>query len=124
MADERSKSSASKRHNKLYRTPPTPPPVDLLREEKGFVLDCNAVSSISLDYSKANPKLGPVIPPYNSQKDGHVENYFNFHGVDKTLKKTGQVCIYFSISAEHRCQAMLYYVLGYANDIKNYFAEF
>ena len=95
MADERSKSSASKRHNKLYRTPPTPPPVDLLREEKGFVLDCNAVSSISLDYSKANPKLGPVIPPYNSQKDGHVENYFNFHGVDKTLKKTGQVCIYF-----------------------------
>lgn len=90
MADERSKSSASKRHNKLYRAPPTPPPVELLKEEKGFVLDCNAVSSISLDYSKANPKLGPVIPPYNSQKDGHVENYFNFHGVDRTLQKTGQ----------------------------------
>ena len=95
MADERSKSSASKRHNKLYRAPPTPPPIELLKEEKGFVLDCNAVSSISLDYSKANPKLGPVIPPYNSQKDVHVENYFGFHGVDKTLKKTGQVCSFF-----------------------------
>lgn len=93
MADERSKSSASKRHNKLYRAPPTPPPDELLKEEKGFVLDCNAVSSISLDYSKANPKLGPVIPPYNSQKDGHVDNYFQFHGVDRTLRKTGQVCV-------------------------------
>ena len=92
MAEERNKSSTSKRHNKLYRAPPTPPPDKLLEEEKKFVLDCNAMSSISVDYSKANPKLGPVIPPYNSQKDQHVENYFNFHGVDKTLKKTGQVC--------------------------------
>lgn len=62
----------------------------MLVTEKGFVLDCNAVSSISCDFSKANPKLGPVIPPYNSQKDDHVDNYFKFHGVDKTLDKTGQ----------------------------------
>lgn len=89
-SEDRSKSAAGKRHNKLYRAPPTPPPQDRLREEKGFVLDCNAVSSISGDFSKANPKLGPVIPPYNAQKDQHVENYFKFHGVDKTLKKTGQ----------------------------------
>lgn len=89
MADDRAKSS-TKRHNKLYRTPPTPPPEELLIEEKGFVLDCNAVSSISSDFSKANPKLGPVIPPYNAQKDGHVSNYFKFQGVNKVLDKTGQ----------------------------------
>ncbi|XP_060560125.1 sperm microtubule associated protein 1-like [Ruditapes philippinarum] len=88
MTDDRSKSA--KRHNKLYRTPPTPPPEKLMMEERGFVLDCNAVSSISSDFAKANPKLGPVIPPYNSQKDEHVSNYFKFQGVDKTLEKTGQ----------------------------------
>lgn len=101
MADDRSKSATSKRHNKLYRTPPTPPPEQQLRTERGFVLDCNAVSSISTDYSKANPKLGPVIPPYNSQKDNHVENYFKFQGVDKTLEKTGQVryfCLIYQFS--------------------------
>lgn len=96
MADERSKSAA-KRHNKLYRTPPTPPPEEMLKEERGFILDCNAVSSISTDYSKANPKLGSVIPAYNSQKDVHVSNYFKYEGVDKTLDKTGQVriCIFY-----------------------------
>ncbi|KAH3699259.1 uncharacterized protein C17orf98-like [Dreissena polymorpha] len=92
MAEERqTKSAAStKRHNKLYRTPPTPPPEEFMREERGFILDCQAVSSISCDFSKANPKLGPVIPPYNAQKDPHVGNYFKFSGVNKTLKKTGQ----------------------------------
>ncbi|XP_050406167.1 uncharacterized protein C17orf98 [Patella vulgata] len=79
-----------KRVNKIYRAPTTPPPEELFTKEKSFVLDCNAVSSISNDYSKANPKLGPVITPYNSKKDMHVKNYFEFHGVDKTLKKTGQ----------------------------------
>lgn len=79
------------RHNKIYRTPPTPEPEELLTKERTFVLDSNAVSSISTDYSKTNPKLGPVIPPYNSQKDIHVRNYFVFDGVDKTLKKTGQL---------------------------------
>ena len=75
----------------MYRCPVTPPPEEMLKEERGFILDCNAVSSISTDFSKANPKLGPVIPPYNSQKDVHVSNYFKFEGVDKTLEKTGQV---------------------------------
>ena len=79
------------RHNKIYRTPPTPPPEDLQSLERGFIADNIAVSSISLDYSKTNPKLGPVIPPFNSQKCRHSRDYFKFHGVDRTLKKTGQV---------------------------------
>ena len=79
------------RVNKIYRTPPTPPPGVLRTKEKTFILDCKATSSISSDYSRANPKLGPVIPPYNSQRDGHVDQYFTFHGVDRTLNKTGQV---------------------------------
>ena len=70
----------------------TPTPPELLTKEKTFVLDCNATSSISRDYCKANPKLGPVIPPYNSQRDKHVTNYFRFYGVNTTLRKTGQVC--------------------------------
>lgn len=84
-----------KRRNKIYRTPPTPEPKILREKEKTFVLDNLAVSSISNDFSRANPKLGPVIPPYNSQKDKLVQNYFKFIGVDKTLKTTGQV-------SEHR----------------------
>ncbi len=87
----KSKGSAKGRHNKIYRTPPTPPPEELLSKEKGFVLDNNAVASISMDYCKANPKLGPVIPPFNSQRCRHSANYFRFHGVDRTLRKTGQV---------------------------------
>ncbi|RUS75943.1 hypothetical protein EGW08_016289 [Elysia chlorotica] len=86
----RSSSAQKGRANKIYRTPPTPDQGDLLVKEKSFVLDCNATSSISRDYCQANPKLGPVIPPYNSQKDKHVDNYFRFYGVDSTLRKTGQ----------------------------------
>ncbi|CAG5132438.1 unnamed protein product [Candidula unifasciata] len=78
------------RQNKIYRTPPTPSPSELLKKEKTFILDCNATSSISQDYSGTNPKLGPVIPPYNSQRDKHVGAYFKFWGVGRTLKKTGQ----------------------------------
>lgn len=87
-----SKSAGSKksRANKIYRTPPTPTPDELLGKEKTFVLDCNATSSISRDYCRANPKLGPVIPPYNSQRDKHVDNYFRFYGVGRTLKRTEQ----------------------------------
>ncbi|KAK2142390.1 hypothetical protein LSH36_962g00010 [Paralvinella palmiformis] len=84
------KSPRSPRHNKIYRCPPTPPPDKLLVQEKSFVLDSMATASISGDYSKANPKLGPVIPPYNSQRDPHTSNYFRFLGVDRTLKKTFQ----------------------------------
>uniref|UniRef100_A0A0B6ZXA9 Uncharacterized protein n=1 Tax=Arion vulgaris TaxID=1028688 RepID=A0A0B6ZXA9_9EUPU len=88
---KRSKTSKKKdRSNKIYRAPPTPPRTTLLLMEKSFVLDCNATSNISQDYSNTNPKLGPVIPPYNSQRDKHVGNYFRFYGVHRTLKKTGQ----------------------------------
>ena len=83
--------SISARFNKLYRGPPTPPPEIQFDRERSFILDCKAVSNISIDYSPANPKLGSVIPPYNSQLDSHVQNYFQFFGVPRTLEKSGQV---------------------------------
>lgn len=82
--------SPKRRGNKIYRTPPTPPPGELRTREKSFILDCRATSSISGDYSKVNPKLGPVIPPYNSQRDRHVEAYFRFWGVPAILNRAGQ----------------------------------
>jgi hypothetical protein len=81
------------RYNKLYRGPPTPPPEVQFDRERSFILDCKAVSNISRDYSTANPKLGSVIPPYNSQLDSHVQSYFQFFGVPKTLERSGQVDI-------------------------------
>lgn len=89
--EEKRPKTRDDRHNKIYRAPSTPPPEKMLEMEKGFVLDCGAASSISWDYSKTNPKLGPVIPPYNSQLDGHVRNYFTYEGVNKTLENTDQV---------------------------------
>jgi hypothetical protein len=79
------------RHNKLYRGPPTPPPEIQFDRERSFVLDCKAVSNISIDYSTANPKLGSVIPPYNAQLDHHADSYFQFFGVPRTLGRSGQV---------------------------------
>lgn len=61
-----------------------------MRLERGFTLDCIACSSISTDYSKTNPKVAPIIMPYNSQRDRHCNEYFRFHGVNRTLNKTGQ----------------------------------
>lgn len=49
------------------------------------------MSNISSDFSKVNPKLGPVIPPYNAQKDIYAQKYFKFKGVKDTLKHTKQV---------------------------------
>lgn len=104
MADSRPETAASnaknKRINKIYRTPPTPTPEELLEKEKGFILDNNAVSNISSEFSRTNPKLGPVLPPYNAQKDIHVANYFEYIGVKRTLDKTGQVrvvCVQFGL---------------------------
>ena len=88
---ERDKA-AKGRHNKLYRTPPTPPPESMMKMEKDFVLDCQATSSISMDYSKANPKLGPVISPYNGQKDKHTQAYYKFISVPQSLTFYKQVC--------------------------------
>ena len=79
------------RQNKLYRCPPTPPLDKLYEKEKAFNLDSVAVSNISLDYSRANPKLGSVIPPYNSLEDKTVTRYFDNFGLMELLKRTGQV---------------------------------
>jgi hypothetical protein len=78
------------RDNKLYRCPPTPPNELLNTLERSFTLDCIAVGNISEDYSRANPKLGSAIPPYDSQNDKKVKSYFNYFGVDELLKKTNQ----------------------------------
>lgn len=88
---EKERKEAKRTFNKIYRTPRTPSPEIQHQKEKGFVLDCKAMNSITRDYAMCNPKLGPTIPPYNSQKDKHVDNYYGYHGVPTTLKKTGQV---------------------------------
>jgi len=56
-----------------------------MKMEKDFVLDCQAASSISTDYSKANPKLGPVTAPYNGQRDKHTKAYYKFISVPQSL---------------------------------------
>ena len=82
------------RNNKLYRCPPTPPLDKQYDKEKAFKLDGVAVSNISHDYSRANPKLGSVIPPYNSMDDKAISRYFDNFGIYDLLKKTGQVYLY------------------------------
>ncbi len=89
------RETSSDRFNKLYRGPPTPPPEVQFERERSFVLDCKAVSNISTDYSVANPKLGSVIPPYDSQLDPHSQSYFEFFGVPRTLERSGQVSLAF-----------------------------
>lgn len=84
--------------NKLYRAPPTPPLEKLHDLERAFKLDGIAVSNISQDYSRANPKLGSVIPPYNSIEDRSVSSYFSNFGVNELLKKTGQVKTQFALN--------------------------
>lgn len=74
--------------NKLYRTPPSPPLEKLYRREKSFKLDGIAVANISQDYSRANPKLGSAIPPYNSLEDKSISSYLSNFGVSELLKKT------------------------------------
>jgi len=83
------------RQHKLYRCPPTPPLEIQYEKEKAFTLDSVAVSNISQDYSRANPKLGSVIPPYNSFDDTAIRSYFENFGLDDLLKRTGIVRIIF-----------------------------
>lgn len=66
---------------------------DKLKAEKGFVLDAVAVSTLSDDSGRANPKMATAIPPYNGQKDKHSKGYFEKPVVKKLLKKTEQVRI-------------------------------
>lgn len=72
---------------KMYRTPHTPPLERHSGMEKSFKLDCVAVSNISLDYSRANPKLGTVIPPYNSLNDASISEFVKSYGVKEYLKR-------------------------------------
>lgn len=83
-------SSPRRSPNKIYRTPPTPPPVEHILREKSFILDCIAVDTTSKDYVNVNPKLGQVTRPYNAQKDRGAKSYFGFQGVNKTLERTEQ----------------------------------
>ena len=83
------------RQNKIYRAPPTPTFQVYDGMEKSFVLDCVAVGNISEDFSRANPKLGSVIPPYDSIDDPAASNYLNFYGVKKFLTESNQVYKYF-----------------------------
>lgn len=71
--------------------PPPMTPEDKAKLEKGFVLDSIAVSTLSDDSGRANPKMATAIPPYNAQKDKHSKGYFEKPVVKKLLKKTEQV---------------------------------
>lgn len=83
--------TGKKKKQKPHRGPPSPTPEELADKEKHFLLDCIAVDTICKDFSHSQPKLGPAIPAYNSQKDKHVKVYFQREGVDVTLRKTEQV---------------------------------
>ena len=85
------KKDSKKTTVKSPRGPPSPTPEEFAKLEKSFILDCIAVDCIAKDYSATHPKLGPAIPPYNSQKDKHVKEYFTREQVDETLRKTQQV---------------------------------
>ena len=73
--------------------PPEKSPEQLRELEKGFILDCMAVSTFSDDSGHASPKLSTAIPPYNAQKDKNAKRYFEVKDVKRTLKRTGQVCL-------------------------------
>ncbi|KAF8569832.1 hypothetical protein P879_02841 [Paragonimus westermani] len=76
--------------NKLYNTPPTPPPEVLSKRERNFILDGVAVRQISDDYSRANPKVGQAIPVYRAQMDPGIARYFKTQNMQKLLRKTTQ----------------------------------
>lgn len=86
----KAKNSPRSQTAKSPRGPPPPTAEELARKEKEFILDCISVDSIAKDYSHCQPKLGPAIPSYNSQKDKHVKVYFTRQQVDETLRKTQQ----------------------------------
>ncbi|XP_044155443.1 uncharacterized protein C17orf98 homolog [Bufo gargarizans] len=57
-------------------------------QERGFILDGNAVSSLTR--SNRLPHLWGAIPPYNPQRDPHTQSYFRNPSVQALLKKTRQ----------------------------------
>ncbi|XP_051894331.1 uncharacterized protein C17orf98-like [Pristis pectinata] len=63
---------------------------EYFKRERGFILDCVAVSSNSLTYEKVHPKLCDVIPPYNAQNDPYAKHIFETKSMKKLLKRTNQ----------------------------------
>ena len=87
----RDKSPTLSRKKSFFQTNP-PEPWEIFNKEKFFILDCIAVKTIYKDSARTNPRLGHIIPPYNSQKDKHAGAYFKFKDVDKVLQLNNQVC--------------------------------
>ncbi|XP_043861368.1 sperm microtubule associated protein 1 [Petaurus breviceps papuanus] len=61
-----------------------------LRQEKEFILDGVALSSMASSYERTLPKLWSAIPPYNAQLDVHARSYFQSPVVQSVLRKTDQ----------------------------------
>ena len=79
--------------NKSGYYKPGIPAEEKIRREKGFTLDCVAVGTLSTDRESFKPKLAAGIPPYNSQNDETLKNYFKKPVVKQTLSRTGQVFV-------------------------------
>ena len=75
--------------------PPSLTSEEKVEQEKGFILDAVAVSTLSDDSGRANPKMATAIPPYNAQKDRHSKGYFEKPVVRKLLRQTEQVRLSF-----------------------------
>ncbi|XP_044534864.1 uncharacterized protein C17orf98-like [Gracilinanus agilis] len=60
--------------SKMFVPPGSAP--NLWYREKGFILDCIAVDSLSKGSPNFLSNLKSVIPPYNAQKDPHLVAYF------------------------------------------------
>ncbi|XP_030634920.1 uncharacterized protein C17orf98-like [Chanos chanos] len=58
------------------------------KREKGFVLDCVAVSSVAKGYEHTRPQLWSVLPPYHARNDPHATRYISIPAVQRTLKNT------------------------------------
>ena len=82
------------KHKSGYYKPDIPAE-EKIQRERGFTLDCVAVGTLSTDRESFNPKLAAGIPPYNSQNDEALKNYFKKPVVKQTLSRTGQVFLSF-----------------------------
>uniref|UniRef100_UPI00398F6717 sperm microtubule associated protein 1-like n=1 Tax=Pristiophorus japonicus TaxID=55135 RepID=UPI00398F6717 len=64
---------------------------EFFKKERGFILDCVAVSNTAKEYGKVQPKRCDVIPPYNAQTDPFAKHYFQSKEMRTLLKRTDQV---------------------------------
>ncbi|XP_078518460.1 sperm microtubule associated protein 1-like [Lissotriton helveticus] len=60
------------------------------RKEREFILDGVAVGTHGSGYEKRQPKLWSGLPPYNSQRDPYLVDYFRKPFVREVLGKTEQ----------------------------------